>query len=708
MKFPSLKGGRVMDYALPELCGGLNLNEDPSAVGDSCITECKNMYYSKGLLATRQGLNATSSDLFMQFKNYGGNFIIDYTFTESFATYNGEQCRIAYCVTGDISSYGDINVILIGRGGKRYSIGAIHYTRASSQSFFSPEKLFFVVGKGKKGCGIYAFVTFRNIENNDEISHTVYECSSDMSSWSAVNQGDFYSPVIYVNGRGNKYGTGTAYYEGVPIELEQPNLLTGAFRAYFTTDGYSSEFQLPVSGLDEDRNVICYLYKNRTEHTDFVIPAGADSVTTAFMGVRITMKCDRSTGLISFYTSGAEYAVPRMNQALGNNMRILAYKTEKDGFARVVGSSQAVNYSSRVFLCGNEIAAGEVYSARLTDPLYFPKSAVAVVGEPSAPVTALGVQNDKLIAFKKRGIYRIVLQHGGVYATNSYLSEQTQEITLADTLSTVGVHIEIGCDCPNTLRLCGSRLVWLNSDGRVYVLAMTTYGKENNIYEISSAIRPALREYSEVALKRAFAAENDGSYYLFLGKRFMVNEVFVMDYRVKSFGQSESYLGSHNADRALAWYYWKFPEAVIFTSAAGVGDCLMTAIRNFQGSIAYTALVTGKSDKILEVERGELREYNYDIESAFSTKPFDFGKPHIKKCITALFITAHGKGHIRIRLSDGKRVVSDFIRNIGEGLNEARFNPCVRLVGRASLKISSDKGISVAPPVMRCSFGVGL
>lgn len=709
MKYSYLNDGKEKDFKMPELSGGLALNEDPSVADGSHLADCNNMWFRRGLLTTRPGISTSSEDLFRKFSQYNPDCVIDYTFTDTYATYNGNQYRIAYCVTGDMTSYSDINVLLIGASGEKKSIGAIHYGRVSFDSFSMPEHLFFAVCEPKTGCGIYAFVSYQDVYDENHRVHEIYECSSDMTSWHRFGSNEYYFPVLYINGRGNRYGTSSAAYTGEPKELEQPNLLTGAFRVYFSSDGYSNSFQLPVSGLDSDQNVICRIYENRSQYTAWVIEPNQTSATVQFLGVNITMKCDRVTGEISFHTGDSEYAVPLMSKFLGNNIRIMAYKTGTEIRAdKVIGSKQAVNYGSHIILCGNSIVPGEVYAARTSNPLYFPKSASFCIGDITAPVTALGVQNDKLIAFKEREMYRIMINDGGVYTTNSYIPTQTEDIALPDTLSTVGVNVSVGCDCPKTLKLCGSRLVWLNSAGTVYVLAMTTYGKENNVYEISSAITPQLKKYTSAALKNAFAAENDGSYILFLGKDTLAEEAFVMDYRVKSFGQSASYLGSNGADRSLAWYRWSFPSDYLISSAAGTVKGLMTAVRSKDGRLIYTSVLNGDSDTILGIEGDEVKEYNYDIESEFTTKMYDFGLPQSKKNITALFLTAACDDYIDISLSDEKRTVSRQSRRFGNVLSTVRLTAYARAVNRVSLKLASKNKMTVAPPVLRYRVGVGV
>ena len=100
----------------------------------------------------------------------------------------------------------------------------------------------------------------------------------------------------------------------------------------------------------------------------------------------------------------------------------------------------------------------------LNNPLYFPENNFSTVGDGSQKITAFGKQNDMLIIFKEHEIYYTN------YASNNFTAEEVMSGAIIDVASSSAtfpltqIHSLIGCDCPNTIRLCANRLVWATTD----------------------------------------------------------------------------------------------------------------------------------------------------------------------------------------------------------------------------------------------------
>ncbi len=701
MNYPTLNVTNKKFYETSPLCGGIALGEDPSLLDDGVLSDCNNMWFKRGALTTRPGMGISENSLLCDAGAW--DFVkCPLKFTDTFADIDGSSLRLAYFVNGDSISYGDVHIYTLSDKGEINSIGSIHYSRISSDSFADFEHIHFIVGAKTRGCGIYALLT-RRLDSTDGKISEIYECSEDRSEWFVLDESDFYIPVIYMNGRGDRYGFGPDPYKPEPYEPESLNLLTGAFKAYFTTDNYSSTFSLPISGIDQDREIVCRLYETRSSYTQWKLEAGQDDVKATIWGAEITMKFNRSTGVLSFFTGNEVWPAFRGTDIIGNNLVIKAYKSTKNGFNSIVGSRRSAVWGSRVFVCGGYSNVGTVYSARITNPLYFPKNCAAVLGDPDDPITAIGVQNDKPVAFKDRSIYRIVVDRGITYTTNAFLPEGNGEITRGETVYTVGIHTEIGCDCPDTLKLCGNRLVWLNSEGKVYVLATTTYGKENNIYCVSEPIADRLKTKEEHHLISAFAAENDGYYMLVTGDGFENSEVFLMDYRVKAFGQSGSYLGSKSVDRNLAWYEWSFPKEVILSSACSSAEGFVLGVKNINYNLTYFAKLNAKEDSFFDRERfnnnADVIRGETSVKSGFTTKLYDFAAPHFKKDITDLFVCAkcEEEDDVMVEILDEFGVVGKNRCRLQNRISSVRLMPYVRGVFRMAVRIVTDKKITVAP-----------
>ena len=175
-------------------------------------------------------------------------------------------------------------------------------------------------------------------------------------------------------------------------------MLNGIFYAYFSSDGYSSEFSLPFSNIS-DENVICRVHYSPSSYTEWVIYAGKNSASQTFMGTTVTVNVDRSKGLIYFTVEAGDYSVPLMGKYKANNIRITATKKTEGSFDDVVSATCCQIFKSRIILSGS-IKDNRIYSARYDSPLYFPYSGVTEIGEARLPVTALTVSGEKILAFK--------------------------------------------------------------------------------------------------------------------------------------------------------------------------------------------------------------------------------------------------------------------------------------------------------------------
>ncbi len=685
MKYPSLLKKDALEYNVSGFDSGVSFDRIADTIDDAKLSDCKNMWYYKGRLSTRSGfapifdkpLELLDTTL-TQFKNL--------TITDTIYSTAEGTWRLAYLICGEITSYRIMKFYLVSASSTR-SIGEIYFNRVTSDYFAEPINAFFVVGNPTVGSGIYAFIT-RSC--NGESSYAVYEASLDLSEWQSVSS-EFYVPVIYANGQGTRYNeahqlSGINY--DAPIEPEQRNLLDGHFKAYFTSDGLSSMFRLPVSNLDADEPVVCRVYKDSQSYTEWVIPAGGTSDTKTFQDNQVTVSCDRKLGSVWFSTVSGYCSVPIMPYCSTNNIMITAVKTVLNGVARVAGSKRCTVFNSRVYVCGNSVNPHEVYSARLTNPLYFPKNSKAIVGESTSAVTALGVQSNKLIAFKSNEIYRINVTEGKSLFESTTILGENDEFLEPDTLESQTVHTTIGCDCPDTVRLCGNRLVWLSSSGGVYTLTTTTYGNENNVYEISMDINTKFQEFQREDLRKAVAIDNRGCYILVCGKLALV-----MDYKVQGFGYSAAYSTLRNTDKGIAWYLWELPQSLSISSGFNDGGVTVVAGCDDSGRLFYLLTMSSDKDRLLCYGDGvEICEEN--IKSSFCTKMFDFNHPERYKGIEAVYITANSEGAVDITLTDNTQLCRRSI-HLPKTLGTVRITPLMKPTERLSVSASAEAPMSV-------------
>ncbi len=644
MKYGNISPSKQEKFHIPALDGGVNFSEE-EFIEDNQLSNCSNMWFKDGALRTRLGISAIEKSIIGRYDKYS-YCISPFKMTDSTVFIGGKPYGVAYCIDGDYISYELLRVFFVAGDGSVKETEPIYFNRVSSQIFYKFSKAVFFSASATVGGGIYAFMT---VSNGSSKIYRIYEINSDFSDWTELSSVEYYTPIVYMNGRGNKFPENddeNIYYSAEPTEPEALNMLTSKFKAYFTSDGYSSSFKLPISNLDDDV-VVCKIYHSPGVYTQWIINRGSNSSSAVFSNTTVNMKIDRTTGIFSFSALGAAFVVPYLSEYGGNNIEITAYKSTENALARVIGSKRCVGYNSRLYFCDNEYKPNEVYSARMTSPLYFPINSKVSVGEDTSAVTALGVVCNKLIAFKPTEIYKINLKVGDAYTAEGILSGQKADFIHNDTLTTTAVHSFIGCDCPDTLKNCSNRLVWLSSIGKVYTLATTTYGKENNIYEVSSHIDEMLKGYSSEALKKAYAADTDGYYMLMLDKK-----IAVMDYRIKDFGFPAKYAGAGENGGSISWYIWDYCTQLDAASVAKIEGNILFACNCEDLKYQYVSSFYGEKDVIVKTdESGNAALEEYDINSGFCSAFTDFGQMATSKTVDEIYIGLKLSGATELKVT---------------------------------------------------------
>ncbi len=645
MKYGNISAVKQEQFHIPALHGGISFSEE-EFIEDNQLGDCNNMWFKEGALRTRLGISAVEDSVIGRYDKYS-SCIAPFKMTDSTVFIDGKKYAVAYCLDGDNISYELLRVFFVDGDGGARETAAIYLNRLTSELFYRFSDVLFFSAASTVGGGIYAFV---KVADGEKKVHKIYEINSDFNGWTELLSNEYYIPIIYMNGRGNRFPENNQeniYYSAEPTEPEALNMLTSRFKAYFTSDGYSSAFKLPISNLDDD-TVICKVYHSPSSYTQWIINAGSNTSPAVFNNsTTVNMVIDRTTGIFSFNYAGTAFALPYMDAYGGNNIEFTSFKSTENALGRIVGSKRCVSYNSRLYFCGNEYAPNEVYSARISAPLYFPVNAKVSVGEATSAVTTLGVVCNKLIAFKPTEIYKINLTVGDSYTPDGILSGQRAGFMHNDTLTTTAVHSFIGCDCPDTLKNCSNRLVWLSSTGKVYTLATTTYGKENNIYEVSSHIEEMLKGYSPQMLKKTYAADTDGYYMLILDKK-----IAVMDYRIKDFGFPAKYAGAGENSGAISWYIWNYCIELDAASVAKIEGNILFACNSEDLKYQYVSRFYGEKDIIVKTdEKGNAVFEEYDISSGFSSAYTDLGHMEANKTVDEIYIGLKLSGATELKVT---------------------------------------------------------
>lgn len=620
MRYPvmSAQPQYVYKSAVPD--GGIN--QGSAARAEKYLDDGENMWLSDGLLCTRPGLAVEdtepiySSGLFDAVSR-------PLTFTGARVTIEGEEKELAYYTVSEDGSHIKCYVCLVGGGTGYTSIGTMNFNRISSDTFFTPQRFLFFSAGATYGCGIYAFVT---VSDGVTTEYSIYECNAERDGWQRISNSDYYIPTVYINGRGTLYDEVNDAYPEEPIELEQQNLLTGEFKAYFSSDGHSSTFQLPLSGLDSS-NVICRIYRTPTQYAEWIVEENESEAAADFFGVEVTLSCDRVSGMLHFTSGGTDHPIMRMAQYRGNNIFVYASKTIENGFARVVGASVCESFNSFIVLSGSEADKNAVTAARTSRPLYFPKGAVTYVGGGENAVTALKAFGNRLLCFKADGIYRITLNDGSTYADNELLVGVENDFYKSDTLKNELLYYRNGCSSPQSICVCGNELLWLDASRNVCVMK----NGSSRIYTVSDAVFEDLNELSPEDIK---ACCYKGCYLLWAGNRVLAAQL-------------------NESPEKTAWYKWKFSDDITVDGVAVLGGVPKAAVRVPYKQWSYIAVLAGAYD-ILPDEHGEV--IRSSIPAFFATARYDLGCPQLRKAIDTVFIEAAASQSIEISFGNEEKI----------------------------------------------------
>lgn len=606
MKYRKISENARKVYVKNDMSGGIG----KAGAGDKerYIKESENIWHKDRVIKTRPALRCVDVDIPLGAVNSQ-----KLTVTDTVCYKNGRKYNIAYYSTGDGEEYEHIYVYLVSDAENILPMGMISNSATVGNTLYSPESVFFLVGEKTEGTGVYAFVT---LSASGEKKYAIYEAKDGNSEWEEVGNDQKYIPTVLLNGRGNQFADAQELFGYVfdnPQKPEQINLISPMFRAYYSSDGMSWGFYLPEQYIDST-NVECRIYFNEREYVEFSIPE-ASGDTKVYGGVVVTAYCDRDEGKVYFMSDGASWAPPRVPQFEKNNIVITASKTVPDGIEKIVGCRGVTVSNSRAYIYGNDVAPNEIYSCRLSNPLYFSKSAKASVGAPNQRIVAAGYQNDKVIVFKNGEIYKVNTS-GGTASTVTVQGWGT-ELSLSDVLSSDTISTKTGCLSSGTVASDSGQLIWVGSDKKVYTLEATTYGSEKNIFELSERVNGLLSENLSTE-EGVYAAAKDGYYFLFAG-----GKVFVCDCHITNMGHAARYGSLDN--KSAAWYEWSVPHGNI-TGVKYCGDIAVCGV-DPNGEYQYIAFFSDNScDSIAKgTEDNTLVTEDKSIGVRIESEPCDMG-----------------------------------------------------------------------------------
>lgn len=442
------------------------------------------------------------------------------------------------------------------------------------------------------------------------------------------------------------------------------NLLTDAFRCHYTADGTGLYYWLPEavtpdlthpftvrhinvgdSGVDHTLDYCDTdgVWKERADTPEDIPPDG------------LCLRYDAYRRCFWFVYGHTGGEAPIMANTSGN-VRLTATRTGGDDliygmrFGTWFGGGEGPVGGARLFLSGHPRHPHRVHWSALDQPMYFPENNYALVGDPGEPVTAFGRQSDMLVIFKERAVYATRYRTGTVASAEALLTG-----TVTDTEATAAVfplqqvHPARGCDCPDTLCLCGDRLVWATSDGTVYALYSGGTYDVHSVRALSAPIEPLLRAHTAEKRRTATATVVEGQYLLMLG-----TTAYALD--GASVGLTSGTVASETTlQERAAWQVWRLalPETdsprllTVRGRALYVASVGSTLVSWGFHTVARHDRVPTRADPVQLTDR--------PIACELTTRRFELGAPTAYKqvCGVTLWVTGAAGASLTVSLCDG-------------------------------------------------------
>lgn len=631
MRIPSINDHPLRRVRVPQLNGGVNKTDHPSYINDNQLTDCNNMYFSGGRLRTRPGMVGTGFALLDSYKHMmtKGDSLY-YLHEEGIARlcYDGDEVKL-HSVESSINNGFIVQierstetVMVIDDADENYPIHMFQLNEETSEGKITPGYI------------------------------PTVKINVDASSPHATPNGYMYQGYNLLS-KDYKIACNTEGEWAWVLPTVDTNIKEIAIEYYDSLCGVRTA-NINVAGGKTSSDVVKVTVLNTDEELkekNAVFEYWRD-----YNAVVVKVEKDEGDG-DAYFASDTPIVTSQKN---GLIITVIADETNKDNVNKITSMSIArwfggarggLENGTRLFVAGG-VEPGIIRWSDLNQPDYFSENNYAYVGDGSE-ITALAQQDEMLVIFQENAITYATYMQGAEYTAEDIMNDRVVDVTtLTAQFPLTTIHSEIGCDCPDTVRLCNNRLVWLTSNGKVYCLVNNNQYNERNVREISYAIEKLLKQHTKDELKNAKSADVDGKYLLFVGKK-----IYVLDYANTSFEYYTSNAHEKKLKNYLSWYVWTLPdfvESVIATENVGDRLCIIANTEVASGQV----LEINFNDIKLEDCIGSGDNVYLSIPCSFRTKLFAFsGDERMKRipnCNIALckipgevevsFVTDNGSG----------------------------------------------------------------
>ncbi len=615
MKFPEMNTAKQHTLHIPSFTDGLDTEQNPHEYKNTGLYECENVWANGGLLKTRLGLDTTPEHVIKSLR-YSRGYYHTYK-AENFETeIDGElKFIVSETVEYDISTHVCLTHF-INPDGTDWGSAQILFSRVSDDTFFIPQKIHFFKGKPQSGTGVYALVGLVNCENYTQTESRIYEFRTDTVSWEYTYS--TYVPTVLINGRGNRYefakGTGQAF-TGTPTKVEGLNILDHSFFAYYSTDGYSSTFRLPFSGISY-QGVHARLYHSVNSYVEWFIDENKSSAEATVFGVTVTMNIDRQKGIVYFTVPAGAYEIPLISDRNENNLRIMASVDCEYSLDDLAFSDCVLSTEKSILVASRNV----VFEANCNNPLYFPVDSITHIGSSDRSLTELACLSGKTFAFKENEIYSLDIKYGKKLSDTSLLADSTAVFYTPDTLDNECITWETGCRKGTQFVNLGSKLYWVAPDCKVHSISSAKK-------VVTEAYQPDLGALMHIT-----------PYSNIIGTAWDNKCIFICENRAVL-------IDCKNAQRPK-WFYWGFPEEIRFVGAYTQNGTPRFICFNTAYKLCYSSYLSEGDDRFLYIYDLEPTLANVPITTYLRTKKLSLGCDNVFKKVDSITLNLTGEGKV--------------------------------------------------------------
>ncbi len=636
MKHPVMSNNSRIAAPVPALSDGLNRGTDATLIGDKQLSDCCDMQWKDGALRTRTG------------------FVTDLSRQSTFALGEHAQYftdRDGYLLvldTQDNEAGTDLFVTVFDKDGVPTGGTFNMLSALGLHGFLVP------VGTAQR----FSRYTALLFVNNGDI----YGVNAQHNIWEPLHD-EAYVPLYMTGG----YPVVTRAETALTGDRVEPyNMLTEWFRCTYSTDGTGIYYYLPPLRKDSELSVSL----TRANSTlDFTV-SNLGTVSDTVGGYQVQL--DRWGYCFWFLKDGKPVAME--NEGVRGNVTAkaqhayVAHPAMSDmRFGTWYGGDRSTTAGgTRLFLGGGNHV---VWSAP-ADPLYFPATAYATLGDPDESLTAFGKQGELLVLFKEHSLYAVEYVRNGTVTVDEVQSGAVTDITATAVFPITPIHAEIGCDLPQTAALLGNRLVWACKNGTVYTLGTSGQLTQRAVTVISEPIRPLLRQTVPTV---AAGVVIDGVYWLLWD-----NAIFLA-----------------TDDTSPRWTRFDFSKTgTVAQSLCRVNGALRIPAAYAVGrtDILFWYVPTGTHDTAVSHTGTHWSDAVYTlteipVAGMLCTKQFDFGSPDAYKRITRVFADASADGAVSASYLTERGEHIDMARTARDGV---RLTPNVTRCRRFALRLAGN------------------